>query len=201
MKKVELEYPIGSTPLDPDELDALIPDYISTQGELNSLERSNIADAYLWAERTKLSDLLSASFILSLHKRMFGQVWQWAGKQRKSNKNIGVSKERIMQELGVLLNDVEFWIQKRTFSNIEIAARFHHRLVYIHVFANGNGRHARLMTEVLLKTLGEEPFSWGSIQDENSQLETSVPTRKKYIAALKAADDNDFEPLIKFVRT
>jgi len=197
--KIKITYPEGSTPLDPNEAVDLIPDYISTQGELNTLEQANIVDAFVWAERANLNDLLTATFILALHKRMFGDVWKWAGKQRGSNKNIGVSKERIMQELGVLLKDVECWIQHHTFSVDEIAARFHQRLVQIHVFPNGNGRHARLITNLLLKKLGQPQFTWGSATDP-TPLEVEGPTRKIYVSALKKADGGDYQPLLAFVR-
>lgn len=176
MAKNKITYPEGSTPLDPTEAADLIPDYISVQGELNTLEQANIAEAYLWAERANLNDLLTATFILALHKRMFGDVWKWAGKQRVSNKNIGVPKERIVQELGILLKDAEYWIQNKTFSADEIAARFHHRLVQVHIFANGNGRHARLITDLLLKKLGYPAFTWGAAGDP-TPLEVESRTR------------------------
>jgi Fic-DOC domain mobile mystery protein B len=200
MVQVNTKYLEGATPLDPSEAAELIPDYISTQSELNTLEQANIADAYLWAKRAKLDDILTATFIFNLHKRMFRNVWKWAGKQRSSNKNIGVSKERMMQELGVLLTDVEYWIQHKTFSTDEIAVRFHQRLVLIHIFPNGNGRHSRLITNLLLKKLGQPGFTWGS--DEGpTLLEVEGKTRKTYVASLKEADAGDYRSLLKFVRS
>lgn len=200
MTKINTTYPDGATPLDPSETGDLIVDYISTQGELNTLEQSNIGDAYLWAEKTNLDHLLTATFILSLHKRMFNQVWKWAGKQRETNKNIGVAKESIMQELGVLLADTEFWIANKTYSSDEIAARFHHRLVYIHIFPNGNGRHARLMTNLLLKKIGEPRFTWGGNMDP-TPLDVESKIRKLYISALRSADAGDYQKLVNFVRS
>lgn len=200
MAKVKINYPNGSTPLDANELADLIPDYISTQGELNILEKANIVDAYLWADRVSLENLLTATFILEVHKKMFAQVWRWAGKQRRSNKNIGVSKDRIMQEFGVLLKDVEFWLTNQTYTNDEIATRFHHKLVLIHIFPNGNGRHARLVTNLLLKKMGEPAFTWGAKGDP-TVLEVEGSIRIQYIQALKAADEGDFLGLLQFVRT
>lgn len=195
-----MSYPKGATPIDPNELKDLIPDYISTMGELNQLEQSNIADGFVWAGRQDLSDLLSITFILELHKKMFNHVWKWAGKIRKTNKNIGVMKENIMTDLAVLLGNTKYWIDNKTYSNDEIAVRFHHRLVQIHVFPNGNGRHARLMTDLLLKKLGESKFSWGALSAQNS-LDVESNVRSNYIAALKKADANDFTDLKKFVRS
>jgi len=198
--KITITYPDGATPLDPNETEDLLVDYISTQGELNILEQSNISDAYLWAEKTNLDDMLTATFLLGLHKRMFNQVWKWAGKQRGTNKNIGVSKERILQELGVILSDAEFWIANETYSPDEIAVRFHHRLVQIHVFPNGNGRHARLITNLLLKKMGRPGFTWGA-ETDSTPLEVEGRTRKVYLTALRNADNEDYQELLKFVRT
>lgn len=200
MSKFKISYPSGATPIDPDELKDLIPDYISTLGELNQLEQSNITDGFVWAGKQDLTDLLSASFILVLHKKMFEQVWKWAGQTRKSNKNIGVMKESIMNDLGILIGNTKYWIDKKTFSNDEIATRFHHRLVQIHVFPNGNGRHARLMTDLILLSLGENKFTWGTL-GVHTQIEVEGKTRSEYVAALKKADKDDFANLIQFARS
>lgn len=200
MSKLEIKYPSGATPIDPDEAHQLIPDYISTIGELNQLEQANIADGLLWASKQNGDNLLSATFIFRLHKEIFGQVWRWAGHARTSNKNIGVMKENIMNSLGQLLKDTQYWIDHKTFESDELAARFHHRLVQIHIFPNGNGRHARLMTDLLLKKLGADKFSWG-LTKADTQLETEGKIRSEYIDALKKADQDDFGPLIKFARS
>ena len=149
MTKFKILYPSGAMPIDPDEAKDLVPDYISTMGELNQLEQSNIADGFVWAGKQDLDDLLSVTFVLKLHENMFKLVWKWAGKIRKSNKNIGVMKENIMTDLAILIGNAQFWIENKTFSNDEIAARFQHRLVQIHVFPNENGRHVRLMTDLI----------------------------------------------------
>lgn len=200
MTKFKIIYPSGATPIDHDELRDLIPDYISTLGELNQLEQSNIADGFIWAGKQDLDDLLSVSFILKLHEKMFTQVWKWAGKIRKSNKNIGVEKEDIITNLAIHIGDTKFWIKNKTYSHDEIAVRFHHRLVQIHVFPNGNGRHARLITDLLLQSLGENKFTWGQL-GANTSLDVEGHTRSGYIAALKKADKNDFSDLIKFVKS
>lgn len=200
MSKFTVTYPSGATPIDPDELKDLIPDYISTMGELNQVEQSNIADGFVWAEKQIQGDILTGTFIFKLHEKMFEQVWKWAGKMRRTNKNIGVMKEHIMNDLGQLLGNTQFWLEHKTFSNDEIAARFHHRLVQIHVFPNGNGRHARLMTDLLLIKNGEPKFTWGS-NGAHSPFEVEGKTRTEYITALKKADQDDFSELIKFARS
>jgi Fic-DOC domain mobile mystery protein B len=200
MSKFKISYPGGATPIDPDELKDLIPDYISTMGELNQLEQSNIADGFVWAGKQDLDELMSATFVLKLHENMFKQVWKWAGETRKSNKNIGVMKENIMTDFAILIGNTKFWIENKTFSHDEIAARFHHRLVQIHVFPNGNGRHARLMTDLLLQKLGENKFTWGTLS-AHTPLEVEGKTRSDYVAALKKADKDDFVDLIKFVKS
>ncbi len=200
MPKINIKYPPDATPIDPDELKDLIPDYISTMGELNQLEQANIADAYVWVNKQSLEDVLNVTFILKLHEHMFHQVWKWAGKQRRSNKNIGVMKENIMNDLAQLLGNTDYWIKNKTYPPDEIATRFHHRLVQIHVFTNGNGRHSRLMTDLLLKKCGVPKFSWGT-NGAHTALEVEGKTRSEYLEALKAADNDDFDLLLKFVKS
>lgn len=196
MNKFVIEYPFGATPLDPDEIGGLIPNYITNQGELNVLERANILEAAEWALAKTNHDCLNVSFCLNLHKRMFKNVWEWAGKTRLTDKSIGIPKENILSKLKVLLDDTDYWITEKTYAFDEIAARFHHRLVAIHVFANGNGRHARLMSEVLQTVNGEAPFTWGKSDLDGSESEV----RKNYLAALRAADQGNYEPLLIFLK-
>lgn len=196
MSKLVVEYPPGATPLDPDEIAGLIPKYITTQGELNLLERENILEATTWGLGKTNHDCLNISFCLNLHKRMFSKVWKWAGTARLSDKTIGIPKEQINIKLKVLFDDTDFWIREKTYEFDEIGARFHHRLVAIHIFPNGNGRHARLMTEIIQLVNGEAPFTWGSSDLYGSESEA----RKSYIAALKKADDGNYKSLIQFVR-
>lgn len=197
MSKLEIHYPPGATPLDPNELGGLIPKYITTQGELNQLERANILEATKWALGSLKHDCLNISFCFDLHKRMFGKVWRWAGTLRLTDKNIGVPKVQINVKLKPLFDDTVYWIQNNQYDFDEIGARFHHRLVSIHAFPNGNGRHARLMTEVIQTVHGESPFTWGS----SDLYESESEARKDYIAALKLADRGNYTSLIQFVRS
>lgn len=190
--------PDGATPLDPDELDGLKLKHITTRAELDRWEQENIADAMDWLSRRKKStDMLTEDFIKTLHIKMLNKVWSWAGTFRRSGKNIGVDWPVIPIELQYLLGDVRYWIENDTYEADDIAARFHHRLVYIHLFPNGNGRHARLMADTLLTDmLNAAPFSWG-----DANLNKDGDVRRRYINALRAADSQNYEPLINFVRT
>jgi len=185
----------GSTPLTEEEQQQLIPSYIALRHELNEAEQSNILKAAEWAFSRK-RDVLSGRFLDDLHKHMFGRVWHWAGEHRQSNKNIGIDAYRIPIELRQLLEDCVYWIENTTYESDEIAVRFHHRLVWIHPYPNGNGRHARLATDLLLVALGHKAFSWGRVN-----LVDASKTRSEYIAALRAADKHDINPLLEFVRT
>jgi Fic-DOC domain mobile mystery protein B len=190
--------PEGATPLDQEELDDLKLPHITTRGELNRWEQDNINEAITWLEKRKnKGEVLNEDFISKLHKKMLGKVWQWAGEYRKSDKSIGVNKYLIGVELRQLLNDVKYWIENKVFNEDEIAARFHHRLVQIHLFPNGNGRHSRLMTDVLLKDVfGKDEFSWGA-----ADLSEQSDTRRAYIKALQSADKGDYTGLMAFVRS
>jgi Fic-DOC domain mobile mystery protein B len=185
----------GNTPLSPEEHEGLIPSYIALRSELNAAEQDNINEAATSANRRR-RDVLDESFLNQLHKRMFGRVWKWAGTYRQSGKNVGVDAYRIPTDLRELLDDCRYWIENETYPPDEIAARFHHRLVLIHCYPNGNGRHARLATNLLLKSLGCEPFTWGEVS-----LVDESETRDRYLAALRAADEQDIAPLLAFVRS
>jgi Fic-DOC domain mobile mystery protein B len=185
----------ASTPLSAEERDGLIRSDITLRGELNEAEQENILEADAWASSRK-RNVLDEAFLNALHKRMYGNVWHWAGQYRQSQKNIGVPYYRIPTDLRALLDDCRHWIEHKTYDTEEIAARLHHRLVWIHCYPNGNGRHARLATDLLLRSLGRDRFSWGS-----ATLVDAGATRAAYVAALRAADNHDYSPLLVFVRS
>jgi Fic-DOC domain mobile mystery protein B len=188
----------GQTPLDPDEAEALIPSWISTRGDLDRAEQENIIGAESWTRgrRLRLPDLLAESFIRQLHRRMFGEVWRWAGSYRTSNKNIGVDYWRIAEEIGQLLGDSLFWVENEVYQPDELAVRFHHRLVAIHPFPNGNGRLSRTAADLLVEVLGRERFTWGV----SLAAKDAAAARQTYIEALQAADGGEIASLLAFAR-
>jgi len=198
MMTFEFETPTGSTPLEPEELEQLVPAHITTMAQLNEAEQLNIAAASMWALGRRRSDVLSEKFVKSLHKRMFGEVWRWAGKFRTRPVNIGdVDAYEIGIRLHQLFDDVKHWLDNNTYEPHETAARLHHGLTVVHPFPNGNGRHARLMTDVLLKNIGQPVFTWGS----GGNLIYTGETRNQYLATLRAADEHDIGPLLAFGRS
>jgi len=195
MSDLLLEEDDASTPLTAEEREGLIPSYVTLRRELNEAEQANILEAEQWAFSRK-RNVLDERFLTDLHKRMFGRVWRWAGKFRHTERNVGVDSYRIATDLRKLLDDSRYWIEHNTYPLDEISARFHHRLVYIHPFPNGNGRHARLATDLLLVALGQSRFSWG-----RTSLVNPGETRHAYVVALRAADGRDIRPLLEFVRS
>ncbi len=186
----------GNTPLSPEELAELIPN-LATKGELNEWERENILSARVWAlrARTTANDIVRDEYIRKLHKQMFGQTWKWAGRYRRTDKNIGIPFPEIPEQLGVLCGDVRYWIDHATYSIDEIAVRYHHRLVFIHPFPNGNGRHGRLVADLLVMRLGRPVFTWGS-----SDLVKPDVFRERYLEAIRTADMGDIRPILEFAR-
>jgi Fic-DOC domain mobile mystery protein B len=188
----------GNTPLAPEELDDLIPN-LGTREELNEWERENILRARRWAlGRRSLanSDPISDEYVRKLHDKMFDQTWKWAGVYRKTEKTIGVPVQQMREMLVALLGDATYWMRNNTYPADEIAVRFHHRLVLIHLFPNGNGRHARLIADVLAVRLGRPVFSWGRLS-----LTKRGGVRAKYLQALRAADAGDIATLIESARS
>ena len=192
-----IQYPIGATPLDLDELEGLKIKHITTREELNRFEQDNINEALQWLDTRRKRDVLTERFIKMLHQRMFGKVWRWAGSFRQSGKNVGVDWPQIPVSLHTLLQDVRYWVEQKIYPADEIAVRFHHKLVWIHLFPNGNGRHARLMTDVLLKdVLKQKPFTW-----DVKNIDVGNEGRNIYLNALRQADNHDCSMLLKFVRS
>ena len=194
--------PEGATPLGPDDMDGLIPTWVSNQSELNAVEQENIIAAMHWAldQVWSVDGLLSVKTMRQLHKKMFGDVWKWAGTYRLRETSIGVAPSQIAVQLHDLLADALIRIQ--TSASVaaaadEIAVWFHHRLVQIHPFPNGNGRHARLAADLLALAMGARRFTWGSVD-----LTDTREVRSDYLRALRAADrDLDYEPLLAFARS
>ena len=194
---MKFKYPEGATPLNPEEISGLLLPHITTRSELNRWEQENINEAHEWLDQHKPRNLLNETFIRKLHKKMFENVWKWAGKFRTTEKNLGVPLWQIAEQLKNLCGDVNIWIDHNSYSPDEIAVRFHHRLVSIHPFPNGNGRHARLMADLLLKYVLDIPeLTWG-----RSDLMRAGSCRSRYIGALQSADDNDYVSLLEFARS
>lgn len=189
------EQPAGATPLTFEEMRGLRLSWITSRRDLDEAEEANVLRGFAWSRRAR-SDLLAEKFILRLHRQMFGDVWRWAGTMRQRETNIGHLPHKIRPALRELLETARWWRETRPFHIDEIAVHLHHRLVQIHPFPNGNGRHTRLMADLLVEELGGEPFTWG-----RTNLVEAGPTRAIYIAALRAADQHDIAPLLAFARS
>ncbi len=192
--------PDGATPLDEGDLEGLIPEFVATRGDLNVVESENITKALPWA-RVQASQrgpggVLDYGFLFELHKRMFGDVWRWAGTQRTRGANIGVEPAQIPEQTKQAIDDARYWHENDTYPVDELAARVHHRLVAVHPFPNGNGRCARLIADLYLVSRGEARFTWGT----GGTLDEDGDARQLYLDALRAADGDDFEPLVAFAQ-
>lgn len=190
------EEPAGATPLDPDEREGLKFPHVTTRAELDELEQANIEQGLIWIGRRRRGSIFDDAFIRALHKRLFGDVWAWAGQFRLTEKNIGIAPFQISTQLRVLLDDARYWAESSVYPPLEAAARFHHRMVQIHLFPNGNGRHGRIAADILLEqAYSHPPVRWASGDD----LQADNARREAYIAALRAADIGHLGPLLQFV--
>ena len=195
---LDLDNTNGQTPLEEDEKAGLLIATITTRAELDEFEQLGVEKAIEWTMKRKLGlqQILTEDFVRELHKRMFEEIWKWAGRFRTSDKNLGVDQNNIHTEAKRLLDDCRYWIDHNVFAGDEIAVRFSHRIVSIHSFSNGNGRHSRLIADILVSHGFDRPcFSWGRIN-----LTAHGAARSAYLKALRKADDNDYQSLIDFAR-
>lgn len=197
----QFEMPEGATPLDADEMQGLLIDTITTQAELNFVEQQSIIESSKWIFETNHKTILTDQFFKKLHKKMFQSVWTWAGFHRTTNKNIGVEPYKISTEIKKLCDDCEYWIENQTYDWNEIAARFHHKVVWIHPFANGNGRFSRILTDILLKKHNQTTLTWGRNTFSKDDFSSESALRTEYILSLREADNKKFRKLIHFIRS
>jgi Fic-DOC domain mobile mystery protein B len=195
---LDSKYDDGQTPLDEEEKEGLKIKNITTQKELDEFEQLNIEKTIEWTihNNFKQDKILTEKFMTDLHKKMYGDVWKWAGQFRRSNKNIGIDWTQIGIQLRSLIDDAKYWIENKTYSPEEISIRFEHRIVAIHCFPNGNGRHSRMIADIMMESIfGKEIFTW-----HQSNMIKANETRKKYIIALREADNGNITPLIEFAK-
>ncbi len=196
---LNLQYQEGQTPLEDDEKDGLRIETITTRQELDEFEQQNIEQAVEWTMKlpSKYNAILTEDFVKRLHKKMYSDVWTWAGKFRKTNKNLGIDKWQIPTQLKSLLDDTRYWIENDIYPPDEIAIRFKHGIVTIHCFPNGNGRHSRLMADIIAEKIFRQPvFTWGATNPEKGGN-----ARADYLTAIRKADAGDIVTLMKFARS
>lgn len=192
--------PEGATKLDPDEMDGLLIDSVSTQSELNFAEQQSILNSSEWIFKKNHKDILNGKFFKTLHKKMFESVWKWSGTFRKTNKNIGVEPHSIAVEIKKLCDDCKYWIEHQSYDWDELSARFHHKVVWIHPFPNGNGRFSRILTDLLRKAHGHPKLTWGQNTFVKNDFSTESQLRAEYILSLKEADQKKIKRLIEFIK-
>ena len=196
---LELDYEDGQTPLEEEEKNGLRIQFIATRGELDEYEQQNVEIAMLWIQGKSFKPdvIFTEDFIQTVHKRMYYEVWAWAGSFRTTNKNIGIDFWKIPVELKILLDDAMYWNENNIYPPDELAIRFKHRIVSIHCFPNGNGRHSRLMADIIIEKIYQrQVFTWGA-----ASLIKGGEARVAYIKALKAADNGDYNLLLAFARS
>lgn len=202
----------SQTPLDEDEARGLRLTYIATRGELDAAEQANIVRGRAWAlgQPLTVARILDDVFLRRLHSQMLGEVWSWASTYRTSNKNIGIDWPSIAEAVRNLCGDAKLWFAGGGDGQSSpdgagnptdtAAVEVHHRLVAIHPFVNGNGRHARFTADLLARASGTTVFSWGGGTDATLTADGD-PVRAAYLAALRAADNGDLRPLVAFARS
>jgi Fic-DOC domain mobile mystery protein B len=196
---LKIDYIEGQTAIDEEEKNGLLIKSITTRAELDEFEQQNIEKAIEWTmtKRFKAEKIISEEFVRELHFKMFKDVWKWAGEFRRTNKNLGCEWIQVNTQLKQLNDDCRYWLENKTYSEEEIAIRYKHRIVSIHCFSNGNGRHSRLMGDVIVNHIfGQKVFSWGG-----KNLNKKSEGRAAYLKSVKQADNGNIKSLIEFART
>lgn len=189
-------FPEGATPIG--DCSGLIPVWVHHVNDLNRVEAENILNGQRKYLQGRISDpptWFQVKELKAIHRSMFGTVWEWAGVYRKSITSIGINPSLIPTQLAELCLEVSSWSQhpvELTF--VEMAARVHHRLVFIHPFENGNGRFSRLIADRFLLAFKCQHPVWPS------HLNQEGVVRKDYIKTLKSADKGDYAPLVDFMK-
>lgn len=199
-----IDNPEGATPLNLDDMLGLKYKHIDTREQLNEVEAANILQGQIWASKLNKGakeltrdDIFNRDFVSDLHKALFGEVWEWAGHFRKRELNIGVDPKNIAVDLHNFLEDAKCWLEFKHYDNLELSARIQHRLVQIHPFVNGNGRHSRVFTDIVrVYLLNEKPIKWA-----NAKLENMTEERNSYISGLREADVGDLSTFIKYLQS
>jgi Fic-DOC domain mobile mystery protein B len=200
----EFNYIDGQTPLDEDEREGLLIPTISTRSDLDEFEQQNIERAMEWTMGNFFSreQIFTEIFVRNLHRRMYGEVWKWAGEFRRTEKSIGIDPTQIGQSLKQLNDNCLFWIDNKVYADDEIAIRYKHELVKIHCFANGNGRHSRLMADIIINHIfGKPVFTWGRSIPIAIGTKNKSESRNIYLQSLRQADDNNILPLLLFAKS
>ena len=191
--------PIGATP--GGDTSGLLLEHLSTTTARNAAETEAISrayDKYVFRARRKKqgTEWLTDDFIRRVHADMLGTIWEWAGKYRQTKFNLGVDPHLIREQIKLFTEDFLYWNgTESTMSVIEIAARIQHRLTNIHPFTNGNGRHARLITDIFLHSRKLPIPQWPQIQ----LMAQGNEIGEQYITAMKKADNGDINDLIQFI--
>lgn len=183
--------------MSPEDCEGLKHGHVTTRRELDALEQANVVQGMLWLERRRRSgEILTLDFLRKLHGQLFCEVWNWAGKFRTRETNVGVAPYQIPDQLEILVGDAKYWVDNQTYGPLEAGARLHHRMVQIHPFPNGNGRHARIAADVYLADcFGHDAIDWA----RGNSLQENGPRRAEYLVALRDADGHDFGRLLRFV--
>ena len=184
----------GETPIDPSKLKKSHK-WIKNRAQLAEVEAKAVGlvhAKYLHGKPDRRRAPFTFKWMMNVNKEMFGKIWVWAGVRRKIElAGVGSKPYNIEVEVNELLGDMVVWTDTGM-PLIEQATRLHHRAVFIHPFENGNGRWARLLSNILLKQNDGAIVSW----PDDNLVGCSSAIREEYISCLKAADQGDVEPLL-----
>jgi len=191
---MHFEDPDADMPLEADEIKALIPGHITSRAQLNNWQQENILAAKLWGFKGLTKIVITPAFIVKLHEKMFYKTWTWAGKLRQQDNQRGEPWADIAQALTKLSEDSNCWLEEKAYELEELLARLHYRLVAIQAFFDGNGRHGRLLTDLLYYKLARKQFDWGKTLNEKPLV-----IRQRYHEALQAAEQGNLSPLLELM--
>lgn len=162
--------------------------------DLEQLIQDEVADdlvAEIVDGALTISELLTDHFVRELHRRLYGPVWEWGGRQRSRESNIGIAPQRIAVELRHSLDDLRYqWEHATGVTPRYLGIAAHAALVHIHPFVDGNGRLTRLLADLLFL----------AAQDESVLAYDWEIDRRTYIRLLGEYDRTRIpNPLVEFI--
>lgn len=169
---------------------------LTDKNQINEMEATGIAKSELNIFELETDIELSTSLILEIHKIAFSELYDWAGKWRKTEVYVGQlippKPNKVLHSMYQFLDNLNFKISisKNRTEHIDSLVYAHYEFIKIHPFNNGNGRTGRILMNLVALKFGYKPLELYHREGQS---------RKLYINAMKDADNGNFNTLSQLI--